>query len=510
MCHLSPSALAVQQAIPNSCTAKQLAPAQRRQLALEALAGSQSITALAKSSAVSRQFVYRQSALAHQALEQAFAPAADAVGTPADKVLFHLPVTKAWLEQLTLGLVLICRSSLRSAQELLAQVLDCKLSLGTVHQIVHKAVAPACRHNQAQDLGGVRQAAHDELFQAGQPVLVGVDAQSSYCYLLSRQAQRDQQTWALHLLELQARGFAPAFVIADAAAGLRAGHALALPAVACRSDLFHALKELTEVRTKLDNRAYQAMTDYERWAGKLERAQQHGQRLPRAWVKRRTDAALRQAQAIDLADAVALLGRWLRQDVLALAGPPLPQRQELYDFVCQQLHQRQGQAAALLGPLLRYLQQQRDGLLAFAGQLDRDLEQLATRLALPGTMVRALWNNRTGSLAPSRRWHQDAALRQQLGRRYFPLSQALKSLRRHSVRASSLVENLNGRLRGYFFWRRHLSQDYLNLLRFFLNHRRYGRSAHPERVGRSPAELLSGTPHAHWLELLGYKRFRRS
>ena len=30
------------------------------------------------------------------------------------------------------------------------------------------------------------------------------------------------------------------------------------------------------------------------------------------------------------------------------------------------------------------------------------------------------------------------------------------------------------------------------------------------RVGKSPAELLTGEPHAQWLELLGYTRFARS
>jgi hypothetical protein len=77
------------------------------------------------------------------------------------------------------------------------------------------------------------------------------------------------------------------------------------------------------------------------------------------------------------------------------------------------------------------------------------------------------------------------------------------------VRASSVVENLNGRLRGYFFLRRRLGPEYLGLLQFFLNHRRFARSERPERVGKSPAELLTGRPHAHWLELLGHTRFRR-
>ncbi len=78
------------------------------------------------------------------------------------------------------------------------------------------------------------------------------------------------------------------------------------------------------------------------------------------------------------------------------------------------------------------------------------------------------------------------------------------------VRASSVIENLNSRLRNYFFLRRQLGPDYLILLRFFLNHRRFLRSEHSERVGKSPAELMTGTSHPHWLKLLGYQPFARN
>jgi hypothetical protein len=69
------------------------------------------------------------------------------------------------------------------------------------------------------------------------------------------------------------------------------------------------------------------------------------------------------------------------------------------------------------------------------------------------------------------------------------------------------VADVNSRLRNYFFLRRQLGKDHLTLLQFFLNHRRHLRSEDPTRVGKSPAELLTGEPHARWLELLGYTRF---
>jgi hypothetical protein len=110
----------------------------------------------------------------------------------------------------------------------------------------------------------------------------------------------------------------------------------------------------------------------------------------------------------------------------------------------------------------------------------------------------------------SRKWQRQADHHQQLGRRSYGLSEAVEELAGGVVRASSLAENVNSRLRNYFFLRRQLGPDYLELLRFFLNHRRFVRSEYAERAGKSPAELLSGQGHQHWLELLGYQRFRRS
>src|SRR5262249_60112579 len=101
-------------------------------------------------------------------------------------------------------------------------------------------------------------------------------------------------------------------------------------------------------------------------------------------------------------------------------------------------------------------------------------------------------------------------LRRQLGGKYAVLRAKVEELGFEVVRASSVIENLNSRLRNYFFLRKQVGPDYLKLLQFFLNHRRFLRSEHPERQGKNPAELLTGQSHPHWLELLGYERFSRN
>ena len=485
--------------------AKAMTPPQRRQLALEALAGTETVSRLAGQHEVSRKFVYQQAAKAEEALEAAFSPA-----DPEDqKVLFHLPVTKAWLRQLILGLTLICHSSLRGVAELFGDVLDCNISVGTVHNVLQAAVAQARACNEQQDLCGVRIGAHDEIFQSGQPVLVGLDADSTYCYLLSLEDHRDADTWGVRLLELQDQGLQPEATIADAGKGIQAGQALAMPQVPCRGDVFHALQTVQSLVTFLENRAYAAIGTAANLRRKEARLRWRGRRTLGVAVKL-GHAKREEARTVALATDVATLLQWLREDVFSVAGPDHDTRRELFDFIVAELRLREPLCSHRIGPVVRALANQRDDLLAFAAQLDHDLAILAAEFQLPVETARAVLNVELLPPDDSSRWQRQAALRSQLGSRYFPLSVALVEVARQTVRASSLVENLNSRLRNYFFLRRHLGPDYLALLQFFLNHRRFLRSERPERAGKSPAELLSASPHPHWLEMLGYVRFSRN
>jgi hypothetical protein len=506
MCHLTPTVRALQQAIPNGCSAKLLQPSQRLDIGLRALAGSQPMTALADDFDVSRKFVYQQRHKAQEALKQAFAPN----GPPDDEVLFYLPVTKAWLQQVVLALILICRSSFRGAVEFLRDLFDCRMSVGTVYNIVQDAIQKARPYNTQQNLANVDIGAPDEIFQGQQPVLVGVDVASTYCYLLSPEKLRDAVTWGVRLLELQERGFHPRATIADFGAALRAGQELAMPGVPCRGDLFHLMQELEPVVGFLENRAYEAIAARSRLEQKQANQQRRQGRSDLVLSQKLRHARPAEDRAVNLAGDVALLVHWLRADVLAVAGPDTASRRELYDFIVAELRQRLPQCPHRLEPMCRLLANHREEVLAFAVALDQDLAALAQKFELPVTLVRQFFNQQWTDAKTPQRWQDDATFHQRLGKRYYPLKQALKHLARATVRASSVVENLNSRLRNYFFLRRHIGSDYLALLQFFLNHRRFLRSEHAERVGKSPAELLTGQPHPHWLEMLGYTRFRRT
>ncbi len=70
---------------------------------------------------------------------------------------------------------------------------------------------------------------------------------------------------------------------------------------------------------------------------------------------------------------------------------------------------------------------------------------------------------------------------QRWGARYAVLRAAVAELLGQVVRASSVIENLNSRLRSYFFLRRHLGADYLALLGLVQNRLISGNSTDPVR-----------------------------
>jgi len=330
-------------------------------------------------------------------------------------------------------------------------------------------------------------------------VLAGVDAASTYCYLLAAEHRRDADTWGVHLLDAAEQGLRPDYTIADAGQGLRAGQRAAWGDTPCHGDVFHIQRQCEGLATTLARLAKGATSRRMALQTKTGRA---GQRDPDSELVVQL-ARHTQARASCLARDVRTLTQWLRHDVLALAGPVLATRQLLFDFIVEELAAREPEDPRRIRPVRVALQNQRNQLLAFAGVLDAKLAAIARAHAVPELLVReACVLHRLPSTSPAY-WQGWNRLRAQTGGKFHALFDAVSHAVADTPRSSSLVENLNSRLRTYFTLRRHLGGSYLDLLRFFLNHRRFLRSRHAKRQGKSPRELMTGHGHPHWLILLG-------
>ena len=325
-------------------------------------------------------------------------------------MLFELAVTKAWLRQVIVGLTLICRSSYRGVVEFLRDLLGVAVSIGCVHDVLQAATRQASAINRDQDLSGIRVGLHDELFQGATPVLAGVDAHSTYCYLLAAAQRRDADTWGVHLLDAAAQGLRPDYTIADAGQGLRAGQRAAWGETPCRGDVFHIQRQCESLATTLQRTAQGATSRRKALQARVGRV---GQRGPNCALAAQLRLARQsEAQASWLARDVRPLVHWLRHDVLALAGPDLATRRELFDFIVAELAAREHEEPRRLRPVRVALQSQRDDLLAFAGQLDAKLAVIACALAVPEPLARealmpaCCMDPGTGRSCPSPVWDQ--------------------------------------------------------------------------------------------------------
>jgi uncharacterized protein YjiS (DUF1127 family) len=216
---------------------------------------------------------------------------------------------------------------------------------------------------------------------------MSVDAASTYCYLLKAVEHRDEETWGCHLLDVMAQGFEPDYTIADGSSGLRTGQKAVMPEVPCHGDVFHMQQQFEQVANALARRVQGRKTR------RMKEVQQMSKTRLKDIVEQRLliqqfQSKQREQALVSLAQDVKTLLGWFSQDVLALAGPALAVRQELFDFIVAELQQREDEQYPTIRKLRKALHNQRDQLLAFAGVLDQKLADIANCFKLPLQAVR--------------------------------------------------------------------------------------------------------------------------
>ena len=485
------------------CVASGLCSSHRQGLAVKVISKQEPLSQIARNEQVSRKFLYQQKNIAQKALNQAFTKE-----EKDDEVLYYLPVTKNWIFQLILGLIFICRSSYRGVVELLRDLFDYTISIGTIHNRLKEAVPLAQKINDSVDLSPISVASLDELFHSNRPILTGVDNDSSYCFLLQEVEHRDEDTWGWYLLEATEQGLEPNYTIADAAKGIRAAHKAVWEDKVCQGDVWHIFDQGETLCRSLAKKAQGATTQREKLQVQIEKTNLGSISSPLS--AKLTKALKNEQKWLKLASDIKILVYWLRMDILCLAGASWSERMELMDFVIDELTIRETKTHKGIKALRVALSNQKDDLLAFANLLDQKLSAIAESFKIPLIWVREICLLMKKPLSINNYWQKWNQLHKKLSHKFWEINQAVEQALKSTPRASSLVENLNSRLRNYCHLRKHLGAEYLELLQFFLNHRTFLESRKPERRGKSPKELMTGEKHPHWLEMLGFEPFQRA
>ncbi len=420
----------------SSSVASSLQPHHRQELAVKVISQQEPVSHMARKEKVSRKFLYRQKEIAQNALNSAFNKE-----EPENQVLYYLPVTQTWIFQLILALIFICHCSYRGVVELLTDLFDYSLSIGTIHNRVKEAREKVEKINKSQDLSSIEVALLDELFQGNRPVLTGVDAHSTYCFLLEEVEHRDEDTWGYYLLEAEEQGLNPDYTLADAGKGIRAGQKAAWGDKPCHGDVWHILDQGETLCRNLAKKAQGAKTKREELESKMELAKLKGK--GNKLSAKLSQARQNEVELLKLASDIKILLSWLRMDILSLAGPTWAERLELMNFIIDELKIRETKVIKGIKSLRIALSNQKEDLLAFAQVLDQKLAQIAQKWKIPVSWVREVCLLMKKPMATNLYWQKWNHLYKQLSEKFLQVKSAVEKAMQSTPRASSLVENLN-------------------------------------------------------------------
>lgn len=469
-------------------------------IALQALSQKQTITELSKLYHCSRTTVHKQKNKALEAANKAFEE-------EKDKILFYIPVTKAFIHMVIIALFLICGSSYRGIIFFLETIFDYPISLGSVFNVIDTAADKATSINDSYDLNAIETSAADELYHRNKPILSVVDIDSRFCAFLAKADNRDQDTWGIHLFDLQARGYAPRTSILDGAKGLIKGHEIALPNTLLRYDQFHFISDLKDCGRFLKNQVASSTTAALKLFNRKEKSRNEQKTLELSAALSESLAVLEDLEKTH--ETFKLLAQWLQHDVLQLSGHNPQDRTMLYDFIVSEMTVLAEQHPHRIDDIVTSLNHQREALLGVSHALNDAFTGLAKKFHVS---IEALW-----AVCYTARYGMDSCkynersseLEFLIGEQYDEIEDEVLLILEQTHRCSSMVENLNSRVRPYLDERKSVSQKILNLIQFYLNHKPFMRSKHERLVDKTPAESLTGKLHKPWLEMLGFELFKR-
>ena len=292
--------------------------------------GQTTVSAASRDYDVSRKFARSQRDAAVRLVEE------DALRHGRVRVVV---VDDAFVERFIVAAALSCNCPFRGIMELLEEMFGFAPSIGTIHNICRKAAAAAAVLNAGETLEKVRHTAVDEIFQGSTPVFAGVDLNSLYVFLLSVQSDRSGASWWCELEQCREKGLAPDSAIGDGGLGLRKGMEECFPGVPCDSDVFHALKDFTQVHGYLEKKALGAM-------GKLEELLAGRDRLSgrkrNGFNRRIAEARRREAELVRCHAAMEAIYGFLRDDVLDFNETPFEDRRLLFDWLMEEMAKVEG------------------------------------------------------------------------------------------------------------------------------------------------------------------------
>jgi hypothetical protein len=350
----------------------------KKRIALELVSQQKTISFLADENNNSRKFIRQQGIEFQEAVDKQF----DTDTSNGDDVIYYLPITKSWISQLVIALMLLPNASYRNIIVIIKDLLDYDISIGSVNSIFKEAVEQAIKNNAAEDLSNIDVTANDELYHLNKPILSGIDVRSLYCYLLSEESQRDEDTWAIHLMDAEDKGLNPQRTIGDDAKGLVSGHKIVFPETPYDYDNFHLTKSLMELRRFFRNRLKTAITALNTLEQKYKNSIDDIDLFEKTSSARTEESEVRYVST-----TLDTLISWLEHDILNKAGPTPEERYDLYDFIIEELKKLEAIDPHRITAMRITLENKKEAALHFSVVLNEEFKRLSHQFTVSVDLV---------------------------------------------------------------------------------------------------------------------------
>ena len=355
--------------------------------------------------------------------------------------------------------------------------------------------------------------ASDEIFSKSVPILVTVDPGSSAILRIELADSRTGEEWKNHFVCLQDNGMEAIYLVSDEGQGLLAGHAEALSDVVRQSDTYHAIAhQLGSWADRLEKAAYKAIDAEHDREKKLNSAK--SMRVQNKRLRQWEECAETAEKAVSRYDDFIYLYYYLLAQINVFdSNGHLRSRQQAEEGVQVALaliaelgHNPLTEAASkvkrTLPDLFHYFDVAKE-VVAECAALGIDEE------VLKSYCIAWQWGKaaeKTKTAAGKRKAREQAqfcadiaaGLHQDESR---DIQKEVYSRLDGIVQSSALVECINSIIRPYLnTTKNHVTQDLLNLIMHYHNHRRY---CDGKRKGKTPMEILTGREQAKdWMAIL--------
>jgi len=466
------------------------------------------ITQMAKRFAISRTFVYMLQQQLNEAVSTCFyVDNQDIV----QKFVFE-PKQKSLEFALLLRMEAKC--SIPSISEIMKILGLGNNSVGTISQTLSEI-----GHYLPNTLDGCHGAimyvylAADEVYSRSKPILISVDPISTAIISIELAESRRTEEWVNHFNKIKDNGIEVVLVVSDEAQGICSATASVFPESPRQPDTFHAISHrLGKWVESFESTAYAAIGDEYHCVEVFDSAKTE------QVIQKRLDAYFEAKKQADLAIILCDDFRFLYHctikslQVFDKNGNPNDRKKAEQDIRVA-LDYMISLSTDKIKKEINTIYNLLDTLLEYLDMAGKVVDKLV-KGGIPQYIVQAFslaWQYQKNAIKAKKTERKNYfankfkeqlnLLGMILGIKYEAVKSTVFFELDKIVQSSACVENINSIVRTFLnSSRNNINQEMLNLIMFYLNHRRYKAG---KRKGKTPMELLTGKKQEkNWLEML--------